>query len=97
MIIVRKEHKCASGIVIGYIVTENGDKRIEKIIDLNRDGQVRITQRGLCFLEEDDVNGPMPEGLIIFGLCKYDRFTASEVLNEYPEYKKEISELKESA
>ena len=97
MIIIRKTHKCSSGVVVGYIETEFGDKRIEKIIDKERDGQVRVTKNGLSFLEEDEVNGPMPEGLILFGLCKYDRFTASEVINEYPEYSDEIKELKRIA
>lgn len=74
------------GIEISFIDREDDEILIHSIIDPERDGAIRVTKSGVAIMEDDDENGPLPNGLIVFGSYKWDRFYMEEVVEEYPEY-----------
>lgn len=87
-----RKSKKIDGVTIEYIIREDGKRRVAAIIDPERYGGVRISKYGFSQLAEADE--PYPEGIIVFGLYKDDRFRVSEVLAEYPEYKGILEKLK---
>ena len=81
------------GILISYIEREDDEILIHSIIDPERDGAIRVSDKGLEIMEEDDETGPLPDGLIVFGTHKWDRFYPDVVAKEYPEYSKHMEKL----
>jgi hypothetical protein len=68
--------------------------KIHSIIDPERNSPaIRISDNGFEYIEPEIPEYPEPEGLIVFGNHKHDRFTTNEVIEQYPEYKKALNKL----
>jgi hypothetical protein len=83
-----------------FVVDELGRQkeqiRIHSIIDPERGSPAcRISCEGFEYIETEIPEYPEPEGLIVFGNHRYDRFTVDEVVEQYPEYSNVLSELKQ--
>jgi hypothetical protein len=69
--------------------------RIHSIIDPERNSPAcRVSGNGFEYIEPEIPEYPEPDGLIVFGHNKYDRFTITEVVEQYPEYATTLTELK---
>lgn len=68
--------------------------RIHSIIDPERGSPAcRISEDGFEYIEPEVLAYPEPEGLIVFGHHKHDRFTVEEVIEQYPEYSTTLNKL----
>lgn len=84
-----------------YVEDELGREQINivihSIIDPERNSPAcRISNNGFEYIEPEIPEYPEPDGLIVFGHNKYDRFIITQVVEQYPEYETILTTLEKN-